>query len=85
MNASTHYVVGDRTDLGLTHRNSRLDAPYAAERPAPRRIYRWGVDGPWLLAWGSENAHPANLDNHAPQKTTFKHWFRREILALQDF
>jgi hypothetical protein len=85
MNANTHYVVAERSELGSSRRNSRLDALYAADRPAPRRVYRWGVDGPWLLAWGSENARPANLDNPVPQKTTFKHWFRREILAEQDF
>jgi hypothetical protein len=84
MNASTHYVVDARYESAATRRNARLDTLFDAERPPPRRVYRWGVDGPWLLAWGSDNGFSGEFDNAPPQKTTFKHWFRREILGTND-
>jgi hypothetical protein len=77
MNTSTHYVISHRDEPDPFARKARSEV-------LPRRVYRWGVDGPWLLAWGSDREIAADFDKPAQQKSMFKHWFRRDSLVLDE-
>ncbi len=79
MNSQSHYVVGQGPASASPRHSLFVDAP-----SVPRRVHRWGVDGPWLLAWGSDSATAADFANPARARTTFKHWFRRELLGITD-
>jgi hypothetical protein len=75
MNTVTHYVLSGLS--GLSSPRNELD-PLAGKRSGalPKRVYRWGVDGPWLLAWGSDGA--TDFSPRVRNTSTFAHWFRRE-------
>jgi hypothetical protein len=73
MNNHTHYVVTQRFESDFHRPSLRADSVL------PKRVYRWAVDGPFLLAWGSD-AHVGASD--LPAEPTggmglFKHWFRQ--------
>lgn len=71
MRHTAHFVLASDANGAIRYEN-----PLALD--APKRVYQWGVVGPWVVAWGSASArHDCASDAIGPGSGRRRtHWPR---------